>query len=410
MSKRIWFYFYCFLILAGFLIAGVSEWQVWKMNRLIEESFEADDSIPYYLNGDEITLERMQEYLREMYRATAMNAVSYPDRNMVLEEDLCYYASPRDKKPAYLIPEGTEICFYFGTDRQSDWNLWTPGLIYGLNHTFPAYEDGWRLATPFFTVEEMERMTAYPESKVYYVKTQELMRVWIAFSEQWTAQYGERNGYGKEDGRKMLYSVDEDLYESGYYLSDSVYKSYLTKGLLVGLMLAGGTALLLFLGALPQWNGWILYIGLYAIVMVFYLASPRFGWSLLTPQGGFCTWQGRKAIEQSESTKNGYAWYESYAGLESEIQLLLYESKEGIGITYHCDIIDIGEMHRLGADKETFLENAEKYAPNIHQLSKQLFWMDKQKNVVWHLFGIHVMFLFPLLCIYVRKWRKKEKA
>ena len=191
----------------------------------------------WYLNKEEIGTEQMLGYL------DAGNF--YPDMGIspswatvTLESDVSYYSSPFDATPVKVLKKGEEIYYvantklkkYFPENQKAYMGI---ELISGFN-SFPSYTKGWRIAVPFFTVEELEKEDL-SEIDAYYVAIEDLISVAKTYKEQWRKESTTNRIYYKN----AVY-WDYQLYRYGYYVSPDLYRSYFSPAVYVAYGIFGG--------------------------------------------------------------------------------------------------------------------------------------------------------------------------
>ena len=144
-----------------------------------------------------------------------------PYTEIVLDRDVYYYASDSTKSEIlYTLEAGVPLRIF--------------GLNYGAMNarykSWPTYDKDWRYAMPIVSVDEYYEMTKdnslQDEYDQYaYIKTEDMAYILDCYEEQLVIEETQEN-QNTVDSREILLTLDQYLFEQGYYLSKNLFKSY----------------------------------------------------------------------------------------------------------------------------------------------------------------------------------------
>lgn len=378
MKRQIWFYFACLVMVIGVAIVGVSVWQVWNHNHLLEKNFVEKEEMAFLREGTATVYEE----LAALRAPNVSVGVKVEGTKLILEHDLCYYNAPTEEKPVQCLEAGTEVYVFLGNQFRE---LGLSQSQYGLVDTVPTKSKGWRLAVPFYTVEELDAATESLDPKVYYVREADLRRVYRTY---WKPRSNETSDRTKQALESRLFdNMDYALYVNGAFIPQRLYENYCSLGLVVGLLLVGSAALILRQHPGRRWKLSLFYGIVYAVVLLGYLVSPRFGWFLVTPQKAVCIWQRTREWEDTGSylhpkTEDILRWTDTYMGMDVELNITSFENGDSPNISLSSQIV-----------AKKLPEKKERWAV---PLKAQLERRDKQENF-WQIIGmIHLMILLAV--------------
>lgn len=143
----------------------------------MKEHFKQNNKNEPYARGVPLHEMDFSEYWRYFEKIGDDLMIHNEPETVVLPCDVEYYRRKGDKKPALVIPKGTEVYIRKNNLPQEQQNRFFMSG-YGVE-TWPDYEADWRYGIPFLTkiysVYEMEFQERY------YVKTQQLFQVADAY-------------------------------------------------------------------------------------------------------------------------------------------------------------------------------------------------------------------------------------
>ena len=144
-----------------------------------------------------------------------------PYTEIVLDRDVYYYASESTKSEVlYTLEAGVPLRIF--------------GMNYGAMNarykSWPTYDKDWRYAMPIVSVDEYYEMTKdnslQNEYDQYaYIQTKDMKYILDCYEEQLAVEETQQN-QNTVDSREILLTLDQYLFEQGYYLSENLFKSY----------------------------------------------------------------------------------------------------------------------------------------------------------------------------------------
>ena len=143
----------------------------------MKEHFKQNNKNEPYARGVPLHEMDFSEYWRYFEKIGDDLMIHNEPETVVLPCDVEYYRRKGDKKPALVIPKGTEVYIRKNNLPQEQQNRFFMSG-YGVE-TWPDYEADWRYGIPFRT--ELDYVESLVGAKRYYVKTQQLFQVADAY-------------------------------------------------------------------------------------------------------------------------------------------------------------------------------------------------------------------------------------